>query len=105
MQEFAITMTTCANADKARPIIDAILEARLAACIQAIPIQSHYIWDSAIQHEAEVLLLIKGKADNFEKIKETILSLHEYDLPEIIQTPITTAHPPYLTWLAIPDPK
>ena len=103
MQEFAITMTTCAGADKARPIIDAILEARLAACVQAMPIQSHYFWDGAVQHEDETLLLIKSKTDNFEKIKETILSLHEYDLPEIIQVPITTGHPPYLAWLAEPE--
>ena len=105
MHEFAIVMTTCADSEKARPIIDALLEAQLAACVQAMPIQSHYLWNGATQHEEEVLLLIKGKADNFEKIKETILTLNEYDLPEIIQIPITTGLAPYLSWLSNPEPE
>ena len=95
-------MTTCASEDKAKPVINALLEQRLAACVQTIPIKSSYIWEGAVQHEDEVLLLIKGKTEAFEDIRETILRLHDYDVPEIIQIPITGGHEPYLSWLENP---
>ena len=102
MNGFSIVITTCADAAKAQPIIDALLNERLAACVQVMPINSHYIWEGAVQHDDEALLLIKCKAENFEPIKDLILNLHEYELPEVIQVPITDGLKPYLDWVAGP---
>ena len=103
MDGFSIVMTTCADADRAQPIIDALLKDGLAACVQVMPIKSHYIWQGAVQHEDEVLLFIKCVAANFKGIKDLVLSLHDYEVPEIIEVAITDGFEQYLGWVA--DPK
>jgi len=101
--DFSIILTTCADSDKAQPIINALLNEKLASCVQVMPINSHYIWEGAVQHEDEVLLIIKTRFDSFKRIEETILRLHDYEVPEIVQIPISDGHDHYLSWLA--DPK
>ena len=102
--DFSITMITCPAGDASiKAIIGELLEKGFAACIQEIPITSHYRWKGEVQHDAEVLLLIKGKASDFERIKETTLRLHPYDLPEIISVPISAGLDRYLDWLSDPN--
>jgi len=103
MREFSIVMTTCGGAGEAWSIVDALLSGRLAACIQTMPIQSHYIWEGAVQHEGETLLFIKCKAENYAEIEKTILRLHSYGVPEIIQVPIEGGFDKYLSWLGDPE--
>ena len=102
MQEFSVLMTTCGNADRARPIIDVLLEERLAACVQLMPVQSHYIWENVVQHDDEVLLFIKCRTENYKAIEDVILRLHDYALPEIVQVPITDGFDKYLAWVRNP---
>ena len=102
MQELSIVLTTSAGEDQAQPIIDALLEQRLAACVQALPVRSHYIWEGAVRHDIETLLIIKCKSENYKAIEETILQLHSYDLPEIVRIPIADGLDRYLDWIASP---
>jgi periplasmic divalent cation tolerance protein len=95
-------MTACANSDDAKPIIEGLLEKRLAACVQALPIDSHYIWKGKVENASEVLLLIKCKTSNFAAIKDEILRLHPYELPEIVQIPIADGLDRYLAWIGEP---
>ena len=97
--EYALVMTTCENPDEAKVIIDALLADGLAACIQTMPINSHYFWNNEINRDAEILLYIKTKRELFERIKNTILENHSYEVPEIILIPIENGHPPYLNWI------
>ena len=92
-------MTTYPDSESAQAVIEVLLKERLAACIQEMPIKSHYVWEGAIQNESEVLLLIKGKSENFEVIKKAILAHHKYEVPEIIQLPVTSGLESYLSWL------
>jgi periplasmic divalent cation tolerance protein len=96
-------MTACANADEAGPIVDALLSKGLAACVQSLAINSHYIWRGKINHETETLLLIKCRTDRFDAIREEILRLHRYELPEIIMVPVTGGLDRYLRWIDRPD--
>jgi periplasmic divalent cation tolerance protein len=96
---YAIVMTACASRKDARTLSTALLDARLAACVQMLPMESAYIWDGAVQNDEEVLLLIKGRAADFEAIEALILKLHPYELPEIIQVPISNGFKRYLAWL------
>ena len=68
---YSIVITTCANNEDAKPIIDALLSERLAACIQVIPIRSHYTWKGAVAQENEVQLLIKAKSSLYDNIGVT----------------------------------
>ncbi|MFP4496981.1 MAG: divalent-cation tolerance protein CutA [Vulcanimicrobiota bacterium] len=78
-----------------------ILKERLAACANMVKqIRSFYWWEDEIQDDQEYLLIIKTKLGLFNNLKETIVQLHPYDVPEIVAMPIIKGHEPYLKWLS-----
>jgi periplasmic divalent cation tolerance protein len=60
---------------------------------------STYRWKGAVQREGELLLVIKTRAERFEALREALLALHPYEVPELIALPIEAGHAPYLAWL------
>ena len=95
-----VVQTTTATAAEAETIAQALLVDRLAACVQITAIRSRYVWKGEIQREDEQLLLIKTQSGLFEAVRERIRSLHSYETPEIIATPLSAGDPDYLAWLA-----
>jgi periplasmic divalent cation tolerance protein len=81
-------------------LAQALLEQRLAACVNLLPaIQSHYWWQAEIQQEPEVLLFVKSRADLFEsRLVPAVQAVHPYEVPEIIALPVTTGLESYLNW-------
>jgi periplasmic divalent cation tolerance protein len=98
--EYAVVLTTTSSANQAEKIALALLEGRLAACVQVLPMKSFYPWQGQIQHDHEYLLLIKCKAANFEGIEACIKANHSYELPEVVQLPIMTGSQEYLCWIS-----
>ena len=98
--DFCVVMTTADSAQLADRIATALLDARLAACIQVMPMTSHYVWDGAVRREAESLLLIKAKSADYPAIAEKIRLNHSYETPEIIRLDIADGDPAYLGWIA-----
>ena len=96
---YALILSTCPNRESAEKIAKLLVEGRLAACVQRFPIESTYVWKDEVVHGAEIALLIKSKSDLFDEIAATIRAHHEYELPEIIQLPITDGLPNYLQWI------
>jgi periplasmic divalent cation tolerance protein len=94
-----IVQTTCSSKQEAKIIAKALIEKKLAACVQMYEIESFYNWDDKLCNDFETLLNIKTIKDNFEKIKSKILELHSYDLPEIIQLDITNTSEEYLNFI------
>ncbi len=95
-----IVLCTCPDITAADAIATALLEARLAACVNRIEgVESLYRWEGSIQKDQEVLLLIKTTAVAFGEVESTISDLHPYELPEIIGVPVTQGSAPYLDWL------
>ncbi len=95
-----IVLCTCPDITAADAIATALLEARLAACVNRIEgIESLYRWEGSIHKDREVLLLIKTTAVAFGEVESTISDLHPYELPEIIGVPVTQGSAPYLDWL------
>lgn len=96
----ALLVHVTAPAAAAPALARALVEARLAACVNLLPgVRSVYRWQGAVEESDETLLLIKTAADRFEALKAELLRLHPYELPEIIAVPLTHAHTPYLQWL------
>jgi len=62
-------------------------------------VRSIYRWKGAIEREEERLLLVKTRADRFEALREAILSLHPYEVPEVVAVPIEAGSAAYLRWL------
>lgn len=98
-EKYCLVVTTYADEENGREIIDALLSERLAACVQVMPIQSYYHWQGEIAHDEEKILLIKTKTSLYDKVEETILAHHAYELPEVIQLPIATGFAGYLAWI------
>ncbi len=96
---YCIIMTTFASAEQAEPIVSALLERRLAACIQRIAISSSYVWEGKVQNDPELLILIKTRDELFREVKETIEKLHPYDTPEVVKVPIDAGSASYLAWI------
>lgn len=85
--------------DHASTLARALVERRLCACCNLIPIASVYRWEGEVQEEPESLLVIKTTEARFPELREAILTLHPYALPEIIATELRDAHLPYLEWV------
>ena len=95
-----IVFCTCENAEQGRRIAEALVEARLAACVNILPpLRSVYRWQGKIESAEEVLLLIKTTAGRFPALEDRIQQLHSYDTPEIIAIPIAAGSEKYLDWL------
>ncbi len=94
-----IVMNTCPSKAEAKTIARGLVEQRLAACVQMMPISSCYSWQGQINLDDEILLLIKAPEENYAAIESFILEHHSYDVPEIIKTPITGGSSAYLSWI------
>lgn len=91
---------TCPDADTAQRIARALVEQRLAACVNIVPgLRSIYRWKDAVQDEAECLLLIKTRESRVNALTESIRALHPYELPEVIAVPVVAGLAPYLDWI------
>ena len=100
MSEYIQVTTTVAQKEEAKAIAEAVLESRLAACVQIVgPITSMYWWDDDIDKSSEYLCIIKSRQDNYAELEKAIRTAHSYDVPEIIAVPITAGSKDYLTWL------
>jgi periplasmic divalent cation tolerance protein len=95
-----IVTTTVANWQDARRIADVLLAERLAACVQLLEIESHYVWKGARTAEPEVLLLVKTRAELFDRTIARIKALHPYETPEIVAQTFSAGFAPYLAWIA-----
>ena len=100
MSEACVVMTTVADRDAAETIARAVLEARLAACVQVQPIASYYRWQGRIETGAEHLLYFKTTAERYEALERKLLELHSYDTPEIVRLPVVGGFKKYLAWIA-----
>ena len=91
--------TTINNLENAKALGKALVEEKLVACINLIPIHSIYRWEGQIQEEPEVL--IWGKTQDFliDEIKEFIHKRHSYDTPAFVVFPIQDGCNSYLQWI------
>ncbi len=100
MSDACIVMTTVAGEQQAKLIATAVIEARLAACAQTMPIMSCYWWGGKVVNDTELLILFKTMADQYPALEAKILGLHSYETPEIIRLPIEGGFGKYLAWVA-----
>jgi periplasmic divalent cation tolerance protein len=98
--DFLVVLCTCPTREVASAIATAVLEERLAACVNQLPgIKSLYRWEGRIEDDEELLLLIKTTSQLFPALEEMIRDLHPYDIPEIIGLPLTVGSKDYLAWI------
>ena len=95
-----VVLTTCGNDDDARALAQALVERRLAACVNAVSrVASTYRWKGEVQQDQETLLIIKTTAARLTAVEQTIRQLSKYELPELIALPVEAGGADYLAWL------
>lgn len=100
MADYTAILCTCPSKEVACKIADALVPAGLAACVNIITsLISVYRWKGDICRDEECLVIIKSTQENFEDIRKAILTVHPYEVPEIISLPISSGHEPYLRWI------
>jgi periplasmic divalent cation tolerance protein len=100
MSDRLVVLSTVGGAEDAERIAERLVEQGLAACVNVLPgVVSIYRWKGRVERDEERLLLIKTRAERFEELRETIVSLHPYEVPEIVALPVIAGHQPYLDWL------
>ena len=101
MTEYIQVLTTVEHKADAENIAKSLVEKRLAACVQILgPLTSYFHWQGKLDSAAEYLCLIKSRDDLFAELEALIKSMHPYEVPEILATPITKGGKDYLNWLA-----
>ncbi len=101
MDNHILALSTVPDKETGSSIGNALVKDRLAACVNIIPgVTSVYEWENEIHSEGEYILLIKTREPLFEKVREKILELHPYELPEVISVKIEKGHLPYLNWIS-----
>ena len=91
---------TCPDREHADRIAGHLVSERLAACVTIMaPTVSVYTWQGKLETAEEHLLLIKTSQSRYAELEQAILSVHPYELPEIIAVPIEQGLPAYLHWI------
>ena len=95
-----IVLTTCNSSEMATLIADSLVTKNFAACVNIINgVESVYQWQGKIEHDKEILLIVKTQQALFSQVEKTIQELHDYELPEIIAVPIEIGEKKYLDWI------
>ena len=101
IDEFIQVVSTVASQEGAKKIAQALLEQRLAACVQIVgPVKSMYRWKGQIETAVEWQCWIKTRRAKFDAVGNVIRQHHTYDVPEIVAIPILEGAEPYLRWIA-----
>ena len=96
-----IVITNLPNRDAALALARALVERRLAACVNILAeCTSVYRWQGALETASEVPVLIKTRAAIYDEVEAAIRGLHPYELPEIVAFPVERGLPEYLQWVS-----
>ncbi len=98
--ETLLVITNCPDEESANAIALAVIEERLAACVNILPrVQSLYRWQGKVESTSEIPLFLKSTAAGYPALETRIRQLHPAELPEIIALPISRGLPAYLNWV------
>lgn len=98
--ELLLVYCTCPDPKSAETISRQLIEQGAAACVSRLPgVSSTYLWQGLIETSEEILLLIKSTCKQYPEVEKIIVSLHPYELPEIIAVSVDRGLPDYLHWV------
>ena len=101
MTDKRLVLVTCGSEEEASRIARALVESRLAACVNIVdaPVRSVYRWKGRVERAEEHLLLVKTRRGRLKALEAEVKRLHSYETPEIIALPIAEGLRTYLAWL------
>jgi len=100
MTDKIVVLCTCPSEAEADKLARALVEQRLAACVNVIPgLKSFYRWQGKLETAGEWLLVIKSSRPRFAELRAALEKLHSYEIPEVIALPVVEGAPNYLHWI------
>ncbi len=100
MSERVVALSSVGSAEDADRLARALVERRLAACVNVVPgVVSHYRWKGELCRDEERLLVIKTRAERLPALRAALAELHPYELPELVALEISGGNQAYLEWL------
>jgi periplasmic divalent cation tolerance protein len=101
MTEYVQVLTTAGSEEEAQRIAAALVDGRLAACVQVLgPIASRYRWQGKVEEAREWQCLAKTEAGRYAEVEQAIRAVHSYDEPEILAIPVLAGSAGYLAWIS-----
>jgi periplasmic divalent cation tolerance protein len=96
---YILVQVSAASIEEATKIAEVVVEQKLVACAQIVPIRSVYFWQNVRQNEDEWLILMKTRFEMYRHLEACVQEIHSYELPEIIALPIIAGSSAYFTWI------
>ena len=94
-----ILLTTIGATADVEPLARALVEERLAACVNVLPpMQSFFRWEGAVQRDEERQIVIKTSLSRLEQLQIRLRALHPYELPEMLVLS-ARGSADYLAWI------
>jgi len=100
VSDVSVVTTTVDSAEAAESLAKGVIEARLGACVQIVPIRSVYRWDGEVRVDAEWQCVVKTSTIRVDDLVAHIKAHHTYDVPEVVVTPVTGGNDDYLVWVS-----
>src|SRR4051812_15730248 len=95
-----LALTTCPDEASAQAMAMALVQERLATCVNRIGgVRSTYFWDARLRDEAEILLIIKTTGRRLDELRTRLSALHPYELPELLAIDVAGGNERYLDWV------
>jgi periplasmic divalent cation tolerance protein len=100
MTDKIVVLSTCANGEEAEKLARALVEQRLAACVNVVPgMKSYYRWQGNLETAGECLMVIKSSRGRFAELRAALEKAHSYEVPEVLALPVVEGSPDYLNWI------
>ncbi len=101
MTDALVVLVTAPSVQQAVELARALVEERLAACGNVLPgVRSVYRWEGSVREDAEALLVLKTTRARLEALRERVLALHPYQVPEVLALPVEAGSAAYLAWIS-----
>ncbi|MBU5537110.1 MAG: divalent-cation tolerance protein CutA [Candidatus Aenigmatarchaeota archaeon] len=98
---YSILFATCPNFKSAKKISKNLLNKKIVACVNILPIiKSEYWWRGKIESHSEVLMIMKTKTNLYKQVEKEVKKMHSYTIPEIISFKIDKGNKDYLDWIS-----
>lgn len=98
---YCLAYMTAGTVEEAKSVGRALVEERLAACVNVIPgMVSVYRWEGALEEAEEAVLIAKTRAEKFDALARRVAEIHPYDTPCAIRLDIAGGLPPFLQWIS-----
>lgn len=95
---FIVVYVTYKNREEAERISSILLEKRVIACVNFLPIESEYWWKGKREQAHEVVTLLKTRPEYWEKLQAEVKRIHSYETPCIMKIDVE-ANPEYEAWI------